>query len=351
MRSCLWGQVAVAAALLTTLIQGGSTARADALADARKAVEGSDYMSAEPALESALKAGTADPADLAEIYKLTGVVEAALGNTGPSEQAFARWLALEPKGSLPAGTSPKITRPFSAAQAQAKKHGPLAAKAETNDDPPAVTLVIENDPLKMIVGAKVYFVTDKKAEETLEADGHGKITIELGTGKRIDLRLHAVDQYGNRVVELGSKDVPIVITSTGEAKKLDEKDRELLVKKKEPAAPDEPRPWYFQWWTWGAATVVTAGVGGYFAWQTRSDINELEYLNANSLAHPWSDAQDVERRARRDLLVTNISAGVAGAFAIGTVILYVTRPRTSETIRAAITPTRGGGAVVLGGHF
>lgn len=348
MRCCLWGQVAVSAALLTAL---ASTARADALADARKAVDGSDYLSAKPALETALKAGTSGPTDLAEIYKLTGIVEAALGNTGASEQAFARWLALEPKGSLPAGTSPKITRPFDAAEKQAKQQGPLAAKAQTTDSPPAVTLVIQNDPQKMIVGAKVYFVADKKAEETLEAEGHGKITIELGTGKRIDLRLHAVDQYGNRVVELGSKDVPIVITSSGAETKIIEKDRERVVKK-EPPPPEEPRSWYFQWWTWGAATVVTAGVGGYFAWRTRSDLQQLDYLNANSLAHPWGDAQDVERRARRDLLVTNISAGVAGAFAIGTIILYVTRPTTSETqVRAAITPTRGGGAVVLGGHF
>lgn len=351
MRSCLWGQVAVLAALLTAF---ASAARADALADARKAVDGSDYLSAKPALETALKAGTAGPADLAEIYKLTGIVEAALGNTGASEQAFARWLALDPKGSLPAGTSPKITRPFAAAEKQAKQHGPLAAKAQTGDAPPAVTLVIENDPEKMIVGAKVYFVADKKPEETLEAEGHGRITIELGTGKRIDLRVHAVDQYGNHVVELGSKDVPIVITSSGAETKIVVKDHERPVKQEVPPAPEEPRAWYFQWWTWGAATVVTAGVGGYFAWRTRSDIQQLDYLNANSLAHPWSDAQDVERRARRDLLVTNISAGVAGAFAIGTVILYVTRPTTDtrEThVRASITPTRGGGAVVLGGHF
>src|SRR5688572_6089572 len=137
-----WGQVAIAAALLTTLV---STARADSLADARKAIEGSDYMAARPALDTALRAGTAGPADLAEIYKLTGVVEGALGNAAPAEKAFARWLALEPKGSLPPGTSPKITRPFVAAQEQVKKKGTLAAKAETADDPPSVTLVVVND--------------------------------------------------------------------------------------------------------------------------------------------------------------------------------------------------------------
>lgn len=346
MRS-LWGQVAIAAALLTTL---ASQARADALADARKAVDGSDYLGAKPALETALKAGTAGPADLAEIYKLTGIVEAALGNAGPSEKAFARWLALEPRGSLPAGTSPKITRPFDAAKEQAQKKGPLSAKAETSDDPPAVTLVVANDPAKMIVGAKVYFITDGKAEQTLEAEGKGKITVELELGKRIDLRLHAVDEYGNRVVELGSKDVPIVITSSGKAKKLDASDRDLLLLKKR--EPEKPRPWYFSHWTWGAATVVAVGVGGYFAWRTREDLQRLDYLSAHSLDYRWSDAQAVEDSARRNLLVTDIAAGAAGAFAVGTLVLFLTRPTSGEReVRATITPTRGGGAVSFGGHF
>jgi hypothetical protein len=348
MRSCRWGQVAIAAALLTTL--ASSSARADALADARKAVEGSDYFSARPALETALKAGKAGPTDLAEIYKLTGVVEAALGNAGPSEKAFARWLALEPRGSLPAGTSPKITRPFAAAQEHAKKVGPLSAKAETADNPPAVTLVVANDPEKMIAGARVYFVADRKGEQKLEAEGTGNVTIELGLGKRIDLRVHAVDEYGNRVVELGSKDVPIVITSSGTAKPFDAKDRELLVRK--PIEPPQPRPWYFKWWVWGTAAVVATGVGGYFAWQTRTDIQRLDYLNSNSLNHRWEEAQAVEDSARRNLLVTNIAAGTAGVFAVGAIILFATRPTSGEReVRATITPTRGGGAVSFGGHF
>jgi len=342
-----WGQAALAALLLTTLAQ---VAHADALDDARKAVEGSDYMAARPALENALKAGNADPTDLAEIYKLTGIVEAALGNAGPAEQAFAKWLALAPKGALPAGTSPKITRPFDAAKEQAKKLGALSAKAETSDDPPAVTLVVTNDPQKMIVGAKVYFVTDRKTEQTLEAEGNDKVTIELGIGKRIDLRLHAVDAYGNHVVELGSKDVPIVITSSGNVKTIDMSDRDLLLTKK--VEPAKPRPFVLRWWVWGTATVVVTGVGGYFGWRTYSDMQRIEYLHANSNAFHWYDEQAAERSARRNLLVTNIAAGTAGVFALGTIVLFLTRPTSSESeVRATVTPTRGGGAVVLGGHF
>lgn len=348
MRSSLWGPVAITAALVAAWT---SSARADALADARKAVDGSDYLGAQPALETALRAGIAGPDELAEIYKLTGIVEAALGNEAAAQRAFARWLALDPKGSLPPGTSPKITRPFSEADDQAKKRGPVSAKAETADDPPSVTLVVQNDPQQMIVGARVFFVTDRKKEERLEADGNKRVTIELGTGKRIDVRLQAVDEHGNRVVELGSKDVPIVITSSGKEKQIDPKDPAYSARRPR-VEPSAPRPWFLQWWAWGATTVVVAGVGGYFAWQTKSDLDHLDELNANSLAHPWSDAQAVEDSARRNLLVTNIAAGTAGVFALGAIYLYATRPASSgRELRATITPARGGGAVGFGGSF
>lgn len=345
-----WIDAAIAAVLV---LAHGADARADALADARKAVDGSDYANARGLLTAALEAGTSAPDELAEIYKLTGIVESALGNAQGATQAFARWLSLDAKGALPFGTSPKIMKPFTAAHDKAKKLGIVAAKAETEDDPPSVTLVVENDPQKLIVGARVYFRADKRPEQTLEADGTDRIKLDLETGKRIDLRLQAIDKYGNRVVELGSKDVPIVITSTGTTKQIvDPNDAKLVKTTPAHVEPARPRPWYLTWWVWGITTVVATGAGGYFAWQTREDVKDLDYLNANSLAHPWSDAQDVESRARRDLLVTNIVAGAAGVFALGTAILFFTRPDTSESVsRVSVTPTHGGGAVVYGGHF
>jgi hypothetical protein len=343
---------AIAAAVTLAVAVG---ARAEPLDDARKAVDASDYAAARPLVVQALHAGTASPDELAEIYKLTGIVESALGNASVATDAFSKWLSLDAKGSLPFGTSPKIMRPFTAAQQRAKKAGHVEAKAETEDDPPAVTLVVVNDPQKLVAGAKVYFRVDKGTEQTASADGTENIKLDLETGHRIDLRLHAVDQYGNRVVELGSKDVPIVITSSGKTKKLvDDQDRQLLLTKKHvepPPPPPAPRPWYAQWWVWGAGTVVAGGVSGYFAWRTHEDIQDIRHLNENSLVHPWSDAQAVESRARRDLLVANIAGGAAGAFALGALILFFTRPSTAEQSHVAITPAHGGGTLVVGGHF
>lgn len=353
-------------ALAAAVCVFADVAHADALGDARKAIDGSDYLTARPALEQALKSGTAGPADLADIYRLTGIVEGALGNEKAAQSAFLRWLSLDPKGSLPPGTSPKITRPFDAAAEQAKKKGPIVAKADTQDAPPAVTLVVVNDPAKLIVGAKVYFSVDHKPEQSLSADGTRRVKLELERGTRVDLRLHAVDEYGNRVVELGSKDVPIVITSSGQPGPVIDPGATSLGKKKR-EEPPSPRAWYFTWWAWGGATIVVAGVGGYFGYRTHAALGDLDYLNDNSLAHQWGEAQVVEDRARRDLLVTEIAAGTAGAFAIGAVILYLTRPETARdegseraathtrartrTTTIAPVPMQGGGGVVLGGHF
>ena len=352
MGPCHSWQVAIAAILSCA---GASAARADSLADARKAVDSSDYPTAEPLLHAALKEGTASPSELAEIYRLSGIVEAALGNTANAQAAFSRWLALEPKGTLPQGTSPKLMRPFNVAQDLAKKRGALEVKAETADNPPAVTLVVVNDPMKLVAGAKVYFSVDHKREESLAADGNKRVTIELGAGKRIDLRLQAVDEHGNRVAELGSKDVPIVITGAAKEDKVvvaNNKERtKLAPETRQVEARQEPSepPWYFEWWSWGIAAGVTTLAGGYFAYRTYDEIQQLNTLNANSYDHVWADAQAVESAAKRDLVITDVLAGTASAFAIGAVLLYVMQPH--REVRAAVAPTSGGATLMLGGRF
>jgi hypothetical protein len=63
----------------------------------------------------------------------------------------------------------------------------------------------------------------------------------------------------------------------------------------------------------------------------------------------FTEAQDLESRARREALFCNIGLGAAGAFAIGATILYLTEPRMETRISAL--PTRGGATVVYGGTF
>jgi len=308
------------------------------LEQARRDVEGSDYLAARAALVSALDAGTASPEEVAEIYKLSGIVEGALGNEKQATAAFARWLSIDPKGTLPAGTSPKITRPYDAASRE-----PVKVKVETSAAPPEVTLVIVGDPAHLITRARVFVIADGKPEAKVEGAGSDSIKLPLPAGKRLDLRVQALDEHGNRIVELGSTDVPIVIT--GGAGTTEPVKPKTIAKH----APEVERPLYLRWWLWGAVGVAFAGAGTYFGIQARSDANDLSALNAASQQHVFTEATDLESRARREALFCNIGLAAGGAFAIGATVLYLTRPHTETQITAV--PTQGGAAVVVGGAW
>lgn len=306
------------------------------LQQARRDVEGSDYMAARASLVSALNAGNASPEEVAEIYKLSGIVEGALGNEKEATEAFAKSLSIDPKGTLPAGTSPKIMRPFDAASRE-----PVKVKVETSAAPPEVTLVIVSDPEKLITRAQVFVVADGKPETKIEG-AVGKLA--LPAGKRLDLRVQALDAHGNRIVELGSTEVPIVIT--GGATPIEPVVAKKIVKTR---APEVERPLYLRWWLWGTVGIAFAGAGTYFGIQARSDANDLSALNAASQQHTFTEASDLESRAKREALFCNIGLAAGGAFALGATILYLTRPDTETQISAV--PTQGGAAVVVGGAW
>jgi hypothetical protein len=339
-----------------------SSAYADdqtSLSQARRDVESSDYMAARSDLVSALNAGTADPDQLAEIYKLTGIVEAALGDTAKATAAFERWIALDPKAELPPGTSPKITRPFdSAAKA---KPGKVQLKPETSASPPHLTVVIERDPLRLVARARVFVSVDGKGEIKLEAASRGqaKIDVDLPHGNRLDIRVEALDEHGNRVATLGSHDVTIVITGAVDEARVDLTPKTVAEHHEEHATPDdqpradtaEGRPVVFKWWLWGAIAVAAGGFATYEGLQSRSDADALNKLNANSPSHNFSEAQTLQKRVDHEALLFNIGIATAGALAIGSCILFLTEPRAHGDTTVGAAPTRGGASVVLERRF
>lgn len=339
---------------MAVLLAGlASPGHADGTLDGVKAaVDASDYLSARTQLTQLLAKGDNSPEDMGEIYRLSGVVAGALGESKVALEAFKRCLALAPKAALPLGTSPKIMRPFTEAQAFFTTHEPLKIKAETAATPPSVTVSVVSDPLAMIIRARVIATVDNAAPNTLEKPVAAEVTIALPDGARIDLRVVALDEQGNRLAEVGSADVPIVIVGTGAAP--------LVIPVKSPpkqigeSPPRSPRPLYFKWWLWGGAAVALAGGATYFAFGARSAKSELDELNAHSVDHDFDEATSIESRGKRDALLTNIGYGAAGTFAVVSVILFLTEPRASEERRVTTVtpvPIRGGGAVVLGVPF
>ena len=330
----------------------GVAAADDSLAQARKAVAESDYVAARPALTAALDAGGSGPDELVEIYRLTGIVAAALGDARGAIDAFTHLLVLAPRATLPDGTSPKITRPFDAAAHYVASHGALEVKLETRAAPPAITLVVVSDPLSMVAVARVVFTVDGGAEHSQEAEvGSERTEVALPAGRRIDARIAALDVHGNRLVDIGSRDVPVVIV--GEPPPV-------VVAAAPPPPPSPPpppvvraarRPLYVRWWPYAAAGGLALGATGYFALAARSETDDLQRIIADSAHHRFGDATAVEDRARRDVLLTNIGLGVTGALAIAAGALYLTAPRDRVETRIAVVPLAGGCALVLGGKL
>jgi len=346
--------IVLGGALVLAALEGEARAD-DPLARASEAVAASDYLAARNALAEARAAGDHGPEDTAEIYRLSGVVEAALGNAQAATEAFSCWLALVPRARLPSGTSPRIARPFDAAKSSYATRAPLDVKIETRGKPPGLTVVVVSDPMHMVATARVVYAVDRGAERTTNATAAPRTDIALPAGRRIDARVVALDAHGNRLIEIGSREVPIVII--GEAAPVVAP--RPAVRPAPPAAPrpapprpavvERPRPIYLRWWPYAIATVAAGGATAYFGWSAYGMARDLQQASVDHSALS-PELRSLEDRGRRATLITNIGFGVTGALAVATGVLFLTRPRSAEA-RIAVVPVQAGGALVLGGSF
>jgi hypothetical protein len=343
---------AAAAAAVLVLLALAPPVHAAPLDDAKAAVEASDYLKAKAALAEALASGTNGREELAEIYRLSGIVAGALGDPKAATAAFQRALALSPKVELPPGTSPKIGRPFAAAQQAAKKSGgPLEIRSETSAEPPSVTVIVAADPVQMIAKVRATVIVDGKPEQTFDRPPAPSTTIELPEGARLDVRVAVLDEKGNRLAELGSREVPIVIVGKAPPPPPPVVVAPIKRPPPPPPAPRAQRPLHLRWKLWAGAAIAFGGAATYFAIDTVMAKRELDDLNRHSVDHDFTEAKAVESHARRSALLTNIGYGAAGALAVTAAVLYLTEPRAPRGERLTVAPVRGGGALVFGGRF
>ena len=105
-------------------------------------------------------------------------------------------------------------------------------------------------------------------------------------------------------------------------------------------------------WT-GVVALVAAGAGTAFGFSVRAAENDLDDLNQKAAIEgsmiPWTQARDLQDKAEKRALYSNVAFGVAGVAAITTVVLYLVidtsdpdEPATKESATVkGLTPTVG----------
>ncbi|WP_428265722.1 tetratricopeptide repeat protein [Haliangium sp.] len=321
-----------------------SAARADDsphLIEARQALEALRYRDALAALERAIQTGDNGPDEIRTAYRMLGEVHAALGERRDAEAAFRRLLALNPDAELGPGVSPKLARPFEAARDATREAGPIVVRCVVDDAAGTVRLEVEADPVELIAGARVVYRRTDGSEQQAETSGSGNLVLGIPVEDRTPLVCAAIDEHGNRLVEIGSWDDPLVLSPAAATA--------AASAPAPPPAPARSTPVYARWYVWGAAAVVTAGAGGYFAWAADQDQAELDRLNQDSAEHSFSEARAVEESGKRNALIANIGFGVAGGMALGAALTLLLAPDEPTERELSVTPMavpRGAGVAV-----
>jgi tetratricopeptide (TPR) repeat protein len=324
MKHFLRGSRAVAVALAIAMYVAPAAARADEsnhLATARQHLAALKYEQALHALEKALYSGKHGPEEMKTIYRMMGEIQAAMGQQEQADRNFRSLLALDPAAELGRGISPKIQQPFQAAKTYMSSRGRLAVSCKVAPAASAVVLEVQADPADLVGGARVVYRLADGSEQIIEATGRGSHTLRVPTTEPVTLICAALDEHGNRLSEIGSWSEPLRLEPPNP-----EPEPVLSVAPAAPRREAPAPPLYGRWYVWTAATVVAAGGGGYFAWQAGQAEDELERLNQDSPNHSFSEAEEIEKRGKRNALFANISFGAAGAFAIATVVSLALEP-------------------------
>jgi tetratricopeptide (TPR) repeat protein len=364
---------ALAAALLCSVAaapraaaQSGSD-QASLLDRARTELGELRYDDALATADRALAAGTSGPATTAQIYLLLGEVQASLGQRGDAERAFQRALAIDPELQLRKGVSPKIARPFRRARRARRSDRSLElAHRIVALDPPTVAVLVQSDPLGMVVGARIRYWPERGPGRSVS--GRGKVRIDLvlpRTAARFTVA--GVDQHGNRVVELGSEQRPLPLddtarpaagtavaapaTRTGSAPvaegaagaassgpALDVAPTERVEKDGESAGT----PFHASWILWGGVALGLGAAGTWAGLSAQSSVDELDEIRASEYQFEYSKAREVADRAEQRSLIANICFATAGASAIASAILFIRDRRDGpEQERTELTPLVG----------
>lgn len=327
----------VAFVFTATMLSGPGPASAqEAFETAREQIDELRYEDALTTLDASLRSGKHGPADLARLYLFLGELHASMGDEDKAIDSFRRALLIDPTVELDEGLSPKISEPYQQAKKWLRDKTPVRIVHRILERKQRVIAVIlQSNPLDLMAGARLSYWTADGQSDEVSASGKDRIDLQVPNNTERFVAA-GIDQYGNRVVELGSAvapltldpdEIPTTSTAAGSAGHRDSSSGSLIT----------------HWAVWGGVALAFAGVGTWAGLTARAEVDELDRARASSEQFEFSDVKAVADRAERRALIANISFAAAGASAIAATYFFLRRDKGSKRSaeRAAVVPAIG----------
>ena len=337
----------VAALLFAVVIAVPAAARADGdlVTKAKAEMAQLNYDAAIALLEQAEASGQNQPADMAEIYRATAESHAAMGRGDSAETAFRRLLALDPSIELPAGSSPKLTGPFTAARDFLAGRR-IAVECRKGADG-AASLIVKSDPVDLVAGARL--LTGDGGAIGEDVKGQARIALAAPRGTR-PAACAALDGHGNVLARADLTDAPADSAPTDVAGGTGGGE----VVSTAPAERGE-RPIYARWWLYAGLGAAAGGVALYYGLKMKQAEDDLEELHRRTIEEPdhditYADALAVQDRGEgyaRNANIAMVATGVFAAVAGGLLVHQMVTERREEEPAVGAAALPGGAAVNL----
>lgn len=343
--------------LLFALALGGQSrvARADSdlIAKAKAEMAQLNYDAAIALLEQAEMNGGNQPAEVVEIYRAIAESHAAMGRTDAAETTFRRVLAVDPSVELPAGSSPKLTGPFTAAREFLAKRR-LAVECRRGEGNTA-TLVVLSDPVDLVAGARMVTADGGRVSGSESVSGQGRIALTIPANSAA-AGCAALDRHGNVLARADLTDPPPEASADRAAAGAADP---LVVSGGRPTEDGGSRPVYARWWLYAGLGAAAGGVALYYGLKMKQAEDDLEELNRQTDPErfpnhniTWADALEIEdrgkgyaRNANIALVATGVFAAVSGGLLVHQLVTDRRRDEGEPALGAA--PMPGGAAVNL----
>ncbi|HEY8207568.1 MAG TPA: hypothetical protein VIG99_08810 [Myxococcaceae bacterium] len=311
--------------------------------DVGRAIELMDelkYPEAARALEDARKRPGNDRATLLQILEMQAVVASTLEQADRTRAFFRTLVSIDPDYKLSRNYASKVLKSYFDAKLWISRHGTLGLQADPATPPTgpisSVGVRVTNDTFKLAREVRLHLrADDGRWRVELAPLAAGRASVPL-SARRLEWWAELLGEAQAVLTQVGSERQPVlwgVIKLQMPPPPPGLAERPALPGPRIPAPPkgsSQEQPPVVATLGWGLVALggASAGAGGYFglrSFEAREQVRtaQVDPTSGLTLGLTQKEAFVLDARARQDAVVANVLFGVAGAAAVGGVVLLV----------------------------